>query len=114
MRIMTRDRKRATLLTFRPDNVGKIVYDKLPVYSGYHIGDIKRALDQLSGERVLVINYQHGNTLNKLMQSLKNYPHLATLIKSKFKIIIISHKQGDICLETLRRILAEELWRYAL
>ena len=56
MRVMTSERKRAVLLTFKLNNVGKLVYEKLPVYSGYHSGDIKRALEKLDQETVLVTN----------------------------------------------------------
>lgn len=114
MRVMTSDRKRATLLTFFLDNRGQVVYEKLPVYSGYHTGDIKRALEQLTQDRVLVIGYQHGNTKNKINEQLKNYRHLSYHLNSKFKVMTISDKESPICLEIVRTILAEELWRYAL
>lgn len=114
MRIMTSNRKRATLLTFKLDNMGRLVYEKLPVYSGYHTGDIKRALDQLDSEKVLVIGYQHGNTKNKINEQLKEYRHLSYHLNSKFKVMTISDKESSICLEITRKILAEELWRNAI
>lgn len=114
MRIMTSDRKRATLLTFSLDNMGKIVYEKLPVYSGYHKGDIKRALEQLEMDNVLVVNYQHGNTKTTINNLLKKYKNLSYHLNSKFKIMIISDKHSPICLEIVRSILAEELWRLSL
>lgn len=114
MRIMTSDRKRATLLTFFLDNIGRIVYEKLPVYSGYHKGDIKRALDQLEMDKVLVVNYQHGNTKTTINNLLKKHKNLTYHLNSKFKIMTISDKHSPICLEIVRLILAEELWRQAL
>ena len=111
---MTSDRKRATLLTFSLDNMGKIVYEKLPVYSGYHKGDIKRALEQLEMDNVLVINYQHGNTKTTINNLLKKYKNLSYHLNSKFKIMIISDKHSPICLEIVRSIIAEELWRLSL
>ena len=114
MRIMTSDRKRATLLIFQLDNLGKIVYEKLPVYSGYHKGDIKRALDQLDMDKVLVVNYQHGNTKTTIDKLLKNYNNLSSSLNSKFKVMTISDKNSPICLEICRSIVEEELWRLSL
>ena len=111
---MTSDRKRATLLTFSLDNMGKIVYKKLPVYSGYHKGDIKRALEQLEIHNVLVVNYQHGNTKTTIDNLLKKYKNLSYHLNSKFKVMTISDKHSPICLEITRSILAEELWRLSL
>jgi hypothetical protein len=111
---MTSDRKRATLLIFQLDNLGKVIYEKLPVYSGYHKGDIKRVLEQLGIEKVLVINYQHGNTKTTINKLLKNYNHLAYSLNSKFKVMTISDKESPICLEINRLIVAEELWRLSL
>lgn len=111
---MTSDRKRAILLTFSLDNMGKIVYEKLPVYSGYHKGDIKRALDQLAMDKVLVVNYQHGNTKTTIDNLLKKYKNLSYHLNSKFKVMTISDKHSPICLEITRSILAEELWRLSL
>lgn len=111
---MTSDRKRATLLTFFLDNTGKIVYEKLPVYSGYHKGDIKRALDQLKMDKVLVVNYQHGNTKTTIGNLLKNYKNLSYHLNSRFKVMTISDKHSPICLEINRLIIAEELWRLSL
>lgn len=111
---MTSDRKRATLVTFSLDNMGKIVYEKLPVYSGYHKGDIKRALEQLETDNVLVVNYQHGNTKTTINNLLKKYKNLSYHLNSKFKIMVISDKHSPICLEIVRSILAEELWRLSL
>lgn len=114
MRIMTSNRKRATLVTFFLDNMGKIVYEKLPVYSGYHKGDIKRALEQLDMDTVLVINYQHGNTKTTIDNLLKKYKNLSYHLNSKFKVMTISDKHSPICLEITRSILEEELWRLSL
>lgn len=114
MRIMSSDRKRCMLVTFYLDNMGKIVYDKLPVYSGYHKGDIKRVLEQLGTDKVLVINYQHGNTKKTINTLLKPYKNLSYSLNSKFKVMKISDRNSPICLEINRLIVEEELWRLSL
>lgn len=114
MRVMTSDRRRAVLVIFELDNVGKLVRKTLPVYSGYHKGDIDRNLATVSCDRVIVINYQHGNTKNNIYSLLRKYKHLSVHLNSKFKVLTISDKTSPIALEIVRKILAEELWRHSL
>lgn len=114
MRIMTSDRRRAVVVIFELDNVGKLVRKTLPVYSGYHKGDIDRNLAIVSCDRAIVINYQHGNTKNNIYSLLRKYKHLSVHLNSKFKVLTISDKTSPIALEIVRKILAEELWRHSL
>ena len=114
MRIMTSDRRRAVVVTFELDNVGKLVWRTLPVYSYYHKGDIDRNLATVSCDRVIVINYQHGNTKNNIYNLLRGYRNLTVHLNSKFKVLTISDKTSPISLEMVRKILTEELWRHSL
>lgn len=114
MRIMTSDRRRAVVVIFELDNVGKLVRKTLPVYSGYHKGDIDNNLASVTYDRVIVINYQHGNTKNNIYSLLRKYKHLSVHLNSKFKVLTISDKTSPISLEMVRKILAEELWRHSL
>lgn len=114
MRTMSKDRRRAVVVNFSLDNVGKLIWKKLPVYSHYHKNDIDNMLAGLSVDKVMVINYQHGNTKTNIISVLKKYPKLSFHLNSKFKVLIISNKDSVIALEMVRRILTEELWRHSL